>query len=98
MTDLFTMLDRLRRPRLLIQAARAGCDDYRREPHLRRLLGAGRVPRSGEALIRLIEIEDMLNDQRRSGDNGYSLVTHVDVLIAMMGEARLARAALPAGA
>ncbi|MDQ2088780.1 DUF6477 family protein [Marimonas arenosa] len=92
MTDLITMLDRLRRPRLLIQAARAGCDDYRRDTHLRRLLGPGRVPKSGEALIRLIEIEDMLNGQRRSGDAGYSLVTHVDVLIAMMGEARLARA------
>ena len=93
MTDLFTMLDRLRRPRLLIQAARAGCEEYRRTPHLRRLLGPGRPPRSGEALIRLIEIEDMLDQQRRTGDNGYSLVAHVDVLIAMMSEAQLARAA-----
>lgn len=92
MTDLFTMLDRLRRPALLIQAARAGCEDYRREPHLRRLLGPGRVPKTGEVLIRLIEIEGTLDRQRRDGDNGYSLVAHVDVLIAMMSEAQLARA------
>ncbi|MEZ5715126.1 MAG: DUF6477 family protein [Paracoccaceae bacterium] len=93
MTDLFAMLDRLRRPRLLIQAARAGCADYRREPHLRRLFGPSPVPRTGAALIRLIEMEDMLDQQRRQGDGGYSLVAHVDVLIAMMGEARLLRLA-----
>ena len=98
MTDLFSMLDRLRRPRLLIQAARAGCEDYRREAHLRRLLGPGTPPRSGEALIRLIEIEDMLDRQRRDGASGYSLIAHVDVLVAMMSEARLARASQrPAG-
>lgn len=97
MTDLFSMLDALRRPRLLIQAARAGCEDYRRDAHLRRLLGPGPVPRPGAALIRLIEMEDMLDRQRRTGDNGYSLVAHVDVLIAMMAEARLARAAAQPG-
>ena len=92
MTDLLTMLDTLRRPRLLIQAARSGCEEYRRDRDLQRLLGPGRVPKSGDALMRLIEIEDTLDRQRRAGENGYSLVAHVDVLIAMMSEARLARA------
>lgn len=96
MTDIFTLLDRLRRPRLLIQAARAGADEYRRDAHLRRLLGPANLPRSGEALLRLIEIESDLNGKRCGGDTGYSLVAHVDVLIAMMGEARLLRAAYPA--
>ena len=96
MTDLLAILDRLRRPRLLIQAARAGCEDYRRTAHLHRLLGHGDLPRHGEALAQLIEIEDGLNQQRRSGENGYSLVAHVDVLIAMMAEAQLARALHPA--
>jgi hypothetical protein len=97
MTDLLAMLDTLRRPSLLIQAARAGCEDYRREAHLRRLLGPGPVPREGAALAPLIQIEETLNHQRRTGDNGYSLVSHVDVLIAMMGEAQLARALHPTG-
>ena len=91
MTDLFSMLSQLRRPRLLIQAARAGSEEYRRDPHLYRLLGHGRLPKSGEALIRLMDMEDELNQQRREGARSYSLVAHVDVLIAMMGEARLAR-------
>ena len=92
MTDLFSMLNQLRRPRLLIQAARAGCEEYRRDPHLHRLLGHGRLPKSGEALIRLMDMEGELNQQRRAGAGSYSLVAHLDVLIAMMGEARLARA------
>ena len=91
MTDLFSMLSQLRRPRLLIQAARAGSEEYRRDPHLYRLLGHGRLPKSGEALIRLMDMEDALNQQRRDGAGSYSLVAHVDVLIAMMGEARLVR-------
>ena len=92
MTDLFTMLNQLRRPRLLIQAARAGSEEYRRDPHLRRLFGHGLLPKSGEALMRLMDIESELNQQRREGAGSSSLVAHVDVLIAMMGEARLARA------
>lgn len=95
MNDILGMLNQLRRPRLLIQAARAGVEDYRRDPHLRRLLGYGAAPRSGAALMRLIDIESNLNEKRRAHDTGYSLIAHVDVLIAMMGEARLLRAAYP---
>ncbi|MDU8926880.1 DUF6477 family protein [Alisedimentitalea sp. MJ-SS2] len=96
MTDFISILDRLHRPRLLIQAARAGCEDYRRAPHLRRLLGQSDLPRHREALAQLIEIEDGMNQQRQAGENGYSLVAHVDVLIAMMAEAQLVRALNPA--
>jgi len=92
MTELFTILNRLRRPRLLIQAARAGCEEYRRDPHLYRLLGHGPLPRCDEALSRLIDIEGEMDRQRREHARSYSLVAHVDVLIAMMGEAQLARA------
>lgn len=94
MTDLLSMLDRLRRPRLLIRAAREGLEEYRRTPHLRRVLGQSRPPVSGEALVRLLEIEDQIDSQRRAGDAGYSLVAHVDVMIAVMAEAQLLRAGL----
>jgi len=93
MTHILQMLDSLRRPRLLIQAARIGASEYRRDIHLRRHTGAGRLPRSGEALMHLIDKETMLNTQRKSGDGTYSATDHVDILIAMMGEARLLRAA-----
>ena len=95
MTDIFSFLNTLRRPHLLIRAARIGVDEYRRDPHLRRLLGYGTLPRSGAALMRLVEIESELNTQRREEDAGYSAMRHVEVLIAMMGEARLLRASHP---
>jgi len=93
MTDLLTLLNRLRRPKLLIQAARFGMIDYRRETALRRLLGCAGLPGNGAALAALMEIEDALDEQRRGDDAGYSARRHVDVMIAIMGEARLMRAA-----
>ncbi|WP_322865905.1 DUF6477 family protein [Aquicoccus sp. G2-2] len=95
MTDLLTQLAQTKRPRLLIEAARAGVDDYHRDSHLTRHLGYGALPRAGEALKPLLEKEQLIDAQRREGDNNYSLVTHVDLLIAVMGEARLARALCP---
>ncbi len=95
MQDLLSMLNTLRRPRLLIRAARLGAQDYSRGRHLQRLLGYGVLPRHAPALMRLIEIEGMLNEQRRKSDAGYSLPRHLDILIAMMGEAHLLRASKP---
>lgn len=91
MKDILSLLQDLRRPRLLIRAARHGVDEYQRDHHLRRHLGYGSLPKSGAALMQLVEKETALNEQRRSGDAGYSIVTHVDILIAIMGEARLLR-------
>ena len=39
-----------------------------------------------------MEIEVAMNQMRSDADASYSLVQHVDVLIAMMGEARILRA------
>ncbi|MEX0369157.1 MAG: DUF6477 family protein [Tateyamaria sp.] len=93
MQDILSMLGALRRPRLLMRAARIGAEDYRRSAHLPRLLGYGQLPRHGAALIRLIEIEGELNAQRVSDDSSYSLLRHIDILIAIVGEARILRAA-----
>ncbi|MEX0310709.1 MAG: DUF6477 family protein [Tateyamaria sp.] len=93
MQDILSMLGALRRPRLLMRAARIGAEDYRRSAHLPRLLGYGQLPRHGAALMRLIEIEGELNAQRVSDDSSYSLLRHIDILIAIVGEARILRAA-----
>lgn len=95
MQDLLTMLNTMRRPRLLIRAARIGALEYRRDRHLQRLLGYGALPRPAVALMRLIEEERDLNDQRRNNEAGYTLPHHLDILIAMMGEAQLLRATSP---
>lgn len=93
MQDILTILADLRRPRLLIRAARAGIYDYRRDLHLKRHIGVEILPNNGAALMRMIEIEAVFDQQRRHADAAYSLISHVDILIAMMGEARLLRAA-----
>ncbi|OZB15241.1 MAG: hypothetical protein B7X55_09940 [Rhodobacterales bacterium 34-62-10] len=96
MTDILHRLDHLRRPRLLIRAARIGAEDYRRDIHLPRLLGHGAVPRPVVALERLMESEAALDDCRRAHDAGYSTIRHVEVMIAVIGEARILRASYPA--
>ena len=96
MTDILHRLDHLRRPRLLIRAARIGAEDYRRDIHLPRLLGHDSLPRGAVALARLMEVEAALDECRLTGDAGYSTVRHVEVMIAVIGEARILRATHPA--
>src|SRR6056297_266486 len=96
MSDILTRLDRLHRPQLLVEAARSGLRHYVRETHLARALG--RALRSGAiapapALSELLDIEEELDHQRRARDATYSYLRHVEVLIALMAEARIVRPA-----
>lgn len=95
MHHLLDKLNGINRPRLLIQAARIGAATYRRELHLRRLFGPAPIPHSSESLSRLLEMETSMNRRRKLCDAGYSAADHVDLLIALMGEARIVRAAYP---
>ena len=78
----------LNRPRLLLRAARLGLADYRRATHLPRLLGEALPTHGGLALRHLMEKETALNAQRRLGAIGYCVADHLDLLIAMLDEAR----------
>jgi len=89
MSDPLTVLKALRRPRLLIRAARLGLSDYRRERDLVRLVNSPALPSPAQALHRLLDQEERLEATRRAGDASYSISRHVDVLIALMAEARL---------
>lgn len=91
MTDLYHTVSTLRRPRLLIRAARFGQRDYNRTRDLRRLMKLPATPAPAQALERLIAEESMLDSARREGVAHYSLMRHIEVLIAMMAEARLLR-------
>ena len=92
MQDLMTQIATLRRPRLLIRAARIGAQTYRREARLPRLLGYGVSLRLGPTVVRLMALEAEMNEKRENGDAGYSIATHVDLLTAIMGEYQLLRA------
>jgi len=95
MLDMLSTLNALRRPSLLIRAARFGLAEYRRSIHLPRVLGIDPLPRSGEALMLLMDLEAELESHRKKRAADYSAARHVDVLIAMMGEAQIVRAMIP---
>jgi hypothetical protein len=92
MQDLLSQLTQIRRPRLLVRAARIAVKDYRRDTRLPRILGYGMLPRTGLALVKLMALESELNEQRTRGDACYSIATHVEVLTAVMGESALLKA------
>lgn len=89
MTDLLGQMASIQRPSLLVQAARIAAQRYRREKHLRPLLGSSHLPRHTVALLRLSEIESEMNARREIRNATYSVTRHIDVLTAMVAEARL---------
>lgn len=89
MTDLIELISALRRPRLLIRAARFGQRDYNRRRDLKRLIAGADLPGPEAALRVLISEEERLEEERREGLASYSLMRHIEVLIALMAEVRL---------
>lgn len=87
MTDFTALLANLRRPRLLIRAARFGLQDYRRDRDLRRILA---VPATAESNVpRLLAEEERLELIRRTDDLNYPVARHIEVLVALIAEIRL---------
>ncbi len=93
MTDLNAALDALTRPRLIVSAARFGLADYNRERSLARLLRETVAPGPQIALERLLQMEACIEQSCCAGTADYSAARHVEVMIALMGEARLYRRA-----
>jgi hypothetical protein len=88
MTEFAAMLTDLRRPKILIRAARAGICDYRRDRDLKRLVrdGKGEAPR--DAIQPLLAEEHRLEETRVGGGATYNIQRHVAVLTALLAEAR----------
>lgn len=78
-------ITRLRRPRLLIRAARFGLAEYDRTRTLARIFGAERPPE--RALDPLMAREAEIEQHRLKGDASYSVSRHVEILVALMDEA-----------
>lgn len=89
MPDSAKRLSDLRRPRLLVRAARFGSATYRRDRDLRRLTGLARAPGIGKAVDLLMEKEAEANHARTSGSAAYSVASHVSLLAAIIAEAKL---------
>jgi len=89
MEDVLTMLSRLKRPTLLIRTARHGLQDYNRIVHLRRLLKTEALPGPGQAIVRLMELEAVVDQLRVAKRAEYSVARHIEMIVAMMCEARV---------
>ncbi len=92
MQDTFCKLEQLKRPRFLLRTAKLGAAEYKRSQHLRRHFAGEATPSPSEALTRLMDLEAKVESQRQNAAATYSLIEHLDLLIAVLGEARLLRA------
>jgi len=86
MSDLLHVFNKLRRPRILIRAARIGAQDYRRDRDIKRLLHINRVPAPGAGMTYLLAIEQELETIRIAGFATYSISKHVEILAALVIE------------
>ena len=89
MRDPLSVLKPLQRPRLLVRAAHLGLDDYRRDQSLGRLLPEGASDGVQDTFSALREREAQVDEERRSGGATYSPARHIELLAALILEARL---------
>jgi plasmid stability protein len=95
MSALTETLATIRRPRLLVRAARHGLEEYNRNRDLRRILRGESLPAPSDALPRLMDMEAAHEQTRKRGDASYSIARHLEILIALMAESRLVGRASP---
>lgn len=89
MTVILSTLSDLRRPRLLVRAARFALDSYDRQRDLGRVLGRASLPGPAAVLDALCHSEAEHEQARRRRDATYDAGLHVELLAAIMAEARL---------
>lgn len=94
MTAATADLAAIRRPKILVRAARAGVTEYQRDRDLRRLLRLNKAARDAIALDTLLAEENRLEGKRLAGEATYSIQRHVAILTALIAEARQAPARL----
>lgn len=89
MPNIHSFLATLRRPRLLVRAARHGLADYNRKRDLARLTGQSTRANSATIVENLIAQEEHFEEVRKSGDATYRAAQHIELLVALMAECRL---------
>ena len=92
MIDPLDALKSLRRPALLVKAARMAMPYYSKEKSIRSLLGQAALPGRKECILRLMEREREMDVARQHKNPAYSVARHIEVLTALMHEAQTPRA------
>ncbi len=86
MTQVSAEIVNIRRPKILLQAARICAKGYKRETMLPRLLGA-----SAARVVEVLRVqEEGLESDRQGRLSTYSPRTHVEVLSALFAESKKA--------
>ena len=84
------LLEGMRRPSLLVQAAQIGLGEYNRDRSLSKLLPDQHVAHSArKTFSTLVDQEAQMDDARRTGEADYSVTRHIELLVALIFEARL---------
>ncbi|MEM6386373.1 MAG: DUF6477 family protein [Pseudomonadota bacterium] len=96
MTPYISRLAALTRPRILVRAAQHRAVDFKRDLALRRLMQGEAVPGPGQAFDILFERETIMNASRSDGNAAYSPARHVELLAALIHEAKIAELRLTA--
>ncbi len=89
MQDLRTRVNALKRPKLLVSAAKFGLDTYKRNRDLKLILAVDTLPKIGATMHLLLETERDLERQRQEQSAHYSYLRHIEVLTAVIAEATL---------
>jgi hypothetical protein len=92
MKDINSHINDLRRPKLLVRAARHGIDTYNRTVHLARFIDLHPLPGPGVALMKLFDSEREMNEARLAKSSTYVPSQHISILTAIMAETHLMRA------
>lgn len=89
MSDLSAALSTLRRPRLLVRAARHGLSDYSRPRDLARLAGVTATATPARIVRSLLELEERAEQTRLARDGTYCAHKHIELLVALMAESQV---------
>ena len=89
MLEITTQLQSLNRPSLLVRTAKIAINHFNRELILFRIFGYEVSVEPTEVIQDLIEREEEINTQRKTGDVTYNIARHISVLTALMNEAEV---------
>ncbi|MEJ6708239.1 MAG: DUF6477 family protein [Amylibacter sp.] len=88
MINTHTILSNLKRPKILISAARLGMANYDRDADLRFIVKTQNTPNHGAAIETLLTREQELEVRRKDEQTSYSVQEHIRVLTALLAEVR----------
>ncbi|MFQ5438409.1 MAG: DUF6477 family protein [Paracoccaceae bacterium] len=86
MRDMSLVLNKIRRPRLLLSAARIGAANYHRNRDLRRLMRVENIPGKPAILARLVTMEVEFEAARKEKNTTYNISRHIEILAALIAE------------